>query len=143
MYADDTTLILSDERSIQQSFKLVERYGAKLNQQKTNGVFLGKWKHKSPGPVDISWVTSAKIVGLFFGYNNPKRKTWVTKLNEIKESTKAWDDSGLTMKGKAAVVNNFILSKLWYTAEVIPPPKDIIRKINRVIFIFLWGHTTE
>ena len=65
MYADDTTSILPDERSIQQSFKLVERYEhasvAKLNQQKTNGVFL----------------------------------------------------------------------------------RDIIKKINRVIFTFLWGHTTE
>ena len=63
MYADYTILFLSDERSIQHSFELVEIYEhasrAKLNQRKTNGIFLDKWKHKSPGPVDISWVTSA------------------------------------------------------------------------------------
>ena len=67
MYSNYTTLILSDERSIQHSFELVERYEhtseATLNQQKTNGIFLDKCKHESPGPVD--GLPRQTIVGLF------------------------------------------------------------------------------
>jgi len=147
MYADDTTLILSNERSIKQSFVLVERYerasGAKLNQQKTNGVFLGRWKYKLSGPVDISWVTSAKIIGFYFGYNDPSRTVWDEKISDIRKAIAAWENSDLSMKGKVTVVNNFILSKLWYLAEVIPPPKNRVKLINRLVFQFIWGMKTE
>ena len=84
-----------------------------------------------------------KLLDSFMVTKLKQKQTWQNKLHQIKESTRAWDDSGLTMKGKVAVVNIFILSKLWYTAEVIPPPKDIIKKIDRVIFTFLWGSKTE
>ena len=88
MYADDTTLILSDDISIKRSFDLIERYehasGAKLNQRKTNGIFLGKWKHKSPGPVDISWVTSAQIVGLFYGYQTQTKTNMAEQITPNK-----------------------------------------------------------
>jgi len=147
MYADDTTLILSDENSITRSFSLIDRYerasGAKLNQQKSNGVFIGKWKNKRTGPVDIAWVTSDKIVGIYFGNGDVVGKLWAEKIIQLEKSIEKWDVSDLTMKGRVTVVNIYILTKIWYIAEITPPPKKIIRKINSLIFPFIWGIKLE
>ena len=109
MYADDTTLILSDDKSIIRSFQLVRRYehasGAKLNRQKSYGVYLGKWRNKTSGPVNINWSESAKIVGIFFGYDDPPDKLWKENISKIKKEIHNWSNTDLTMKGRVTVAN--------------------------------------
>lgn len=147
MYADDTTLILSDDRSIVKSFEMIERYGrasgAKLNQQKSHGVYLGKWKDKRNGPVDIAWVNSAKILGINFGYKEPHQQNWEAKIKQLENGIKEWNECDLTMKGRVTVANTYILSKMWYLAEVDPPQRGEVKRINRLIFPFIWGHKGE
>ncbi len=147
MYADDTTLILSDDRSVTESFRVIERYerasGAKLNQQKSHGVYLGKWRGRLDGPVDIAWVNSAKIIGIHFGYGDPHQQNWRGKISQIARALEEWGDCDLTMLGRVTVANTHILSKIWYLAEIDPPQKREIKQINRLIFRFIWGHNGE
>ena len=145
MYADDATLILSDDRSIKNSFKVIERFerasGAKLNQQKSQGLYLGRWRGRRDGPVNIPWVDSAKIIGHTFGKD--RHNLWENKISEIESAVKNWEGKELTMKGRVAVVNTFILSKIWFLAEVDPPRGREVKRINRLIFPFIWGHKGE
>ena len=56
-YADDTTLILTDNYSITQSFNLnIFEWGSgsRLNAQKTEGLWLGSTAGKQTGPVNIT-----------------------------------------------------------------------------------------
>lgn len=47
------------------------------------------------------------------------------------------------MKGRVTVANTYILSKIWYLAEVDPPHRADVKRINRMIFRFIWGHNGE
>ena len=147
MYADDATLILSDDRSIVKCFQLVNRYerasGASLNPQKTKGVFLGRHKYRLDGPVDINWGTSVKIIGIPFGYGDSVKKAWEEKLKELQSCINQWQDCDFTMKGRVTVTNNHILSKIWYLAQILLPSKRVTAKINKLIFPFIWENGIE
>ena len=50
LYADDTTLLVTDENSIPLTFSICREFGlasgAKLNMDKTCGIWLGRWKDR-------------------------------------------------------------------------------------------------
>jgi hypothetical protein len=58
MFADDTQLINKTEEYIEETFKTLEIYekasGAKMNLEKTVGMYLGKWRNKNPRFKNIS-----------------------------------------------------------------------------------------
>jgi hypothetical protein len=73
MFADDTQLINKTEESIEETFKTLEIYekasGAKMNLEKTVGMYLGKWRNKNPRFKNIMWSTKpVKALGVFHGY---------------------------------------------------------------------------
>ena len=59
MFADDTQLINKTEESIEETFKALGIYekasGAKMNLEKTVGMYLGKWRNKNPRFKNIKW----------------------------------------------------------------------------------------
>ncbi len=50
MFADDTQLLNKTENSIEETFKVLETYekasGARMNMNKTVGMYLGRWRNK-------------------------------------------------------------------------------------------------
>ena len=52
MFADDSQVINKTEKSIGESFRILNIYekasGAKMNLDKTVGMYLGKWRNKNP-----------------------------------------------------------------------------------------------
>ena len=59
MFADDTQLFNKSEESIEETFKTLKLYenasGAKMNMDKTVGMYLGKWRNKKPKFNKIKW----------------------------------------------------------------------------------------
>ena len=46
----------------------------------------------------------------------------------------------LTIFGKCEVINTLEISKLIYTASILPlPPPNFIKEINKLIYNYLWG----
>ena len=60
-YADDTTLILANEFSINKAFDIVHIFkqssGSRLNARKTEGLWIGTAAGRATGPANITWVT--------------------------------------------------------------------------------------
>ena len=58
-YADDTTLMLQDDISVQRAFDIITRYergtGSKLNYEKTKGIYIGRREGQTQGAVPITW----------------------------------------------------------------------------------------
>ena len=50
-----------------------------------------------------------------------------------------WKWLNLSYRNKALVLNNFVLSKLWYLAGVIPPMVVAKKQIKRIILDFIWN----
>ena len=73
-YAEDTTLLLADDESINQVLKIFEVYenasGAKLNMQKYKGLWCGSYRHRTDTPTDFDWTNTYlrdKLLGLYVG----------------------------------------------------------------------------
>ena len=53
-YANDTEIIISDDNSMKHVFKEIQLFqlatGAKANLERTEGLWLGKWKNRADNP---------------------------------------------------------------------------------------------
>ena len=60
---------------------------------------------------------------------------------KIKRILDSWKGRYLTYKGKIVILKTFILSRLVYTAQVIACPLSVLKRIDKLMFEFLWGST--
>ena len=94
LYADDTTDILKDLRSLTNLFDCIDIYeqgsGAKLyNRSKTEAMWLAAWKSRSDEPPGLTWVKKMKILGDTFGTVPSEEDNWQPKLNKLEKSSQS------------------------------------------------------
>ena len=73
-YADDTTAVLSDTESAYKLFQLLDKFkkgsGLKVNNSKTEGLWIGSLKGSEMKPLGIKWPQDPiKALGIFFSYH--------------------------------------------------------------------------
>ena len=65
LYADDTTCVIKDLRSLTKLFECVHVYelgsDAKLNRSKTETMWLGAWMSRADEPLGLTWVRKMKV----------------------------------------------------------------------------------
>merc|ERR1712002_461041 len=71
-YADDTQVFVSSVKSVGHllsEFCLYGRAsGSRLNQDKTEGLWLGRWRHRPDKPYGFTWKsTRLKVLGVWIG----------------------------------------------------------------------------
>ena len=147
LYADESTAILTTETSIQKYFYWVKLFGkvsgAKVNYDKSKGLYLGKWKNRSDRPFGISWIKSHKILGYLFvtGFSNDV--VWPKIFLTIDKTLNMWSSRKLSFKGKSTVLNSLCLNKILYYAAANPIPSHYITLFERRFFKFIWHSTYE
>ena len=146
-YADDTTLLLSDDQSINEvfnTFVLYERAsGAKINKGKCKGLWCGAFAHRTEQLGDFDWFNDfipEKILGQFIGNVDCTRRNWEAKIQKINNIIAAWRHRELSYKGKALVINGLLTSTLWYNATSLPMPSWAIVQIDQSIYNFFWSY---
>ena len=77
-YADDATIVITQNRCFKEVIKEIQNYeaasGAKVNYGKTKGLWVGKWKDRTDKPLGITWTNeNVKNLGIYFGNDNPKQ----------------------------------------------------------------------
>ena len=80
-YSDDGNATLSDLKSVEKLFILLEIYerafGAKVNLQEIEGFLMGKLRYEKDTPLDIRWTNvKIKILGFYFGNIEVSRDNW-------------------------------------------------------------------
>ena len=145
LYADDTTLLLRDLQSVQQSLNMFERFrsvsGLEINQAKTEALWLGQWRSRSDTPFGFRWpAETVYALGIHFSYNQNlcDFRNFELKLKELERSLNCWRRRKLTLLGKINIVKSLGLSKLIFNASVLPLPAEFARKVDNVTFNFLW-----
>jgi len=78
------------------------------------------------------------------GYNiltngQPKKDLWPTTLNKLKESLDRLTNRNLSFKGKILIAKSLILSKIWYSAYLLPPNRKQVADINRITSLWVKG----
>ena len=92
-YADDTSFIISDDRSIVECFTILGRFenasGIKLNKQKTKLLGFGAWKDRQLWPVDGITILHGSITILGIQYNNNYNNAILLSWTKIVETIKS------------------------------------------------------
>ena len=148
-YADDTTLILTTERSIQKVLVLAELYGlasgANLNKNKSNAMWLGQWEGRRDTPYGLNWVECSKIMGIYFS-NNIEHCTninWNKCINKLRATLNDAKYRNLYFIGSALYSNVMALSKVWYQSSTLLMNTNQLTSINKCMFNFIWNGRAE
>ena len=60
------------------------------------------------------------------------------KLDKIQKVMNIWDMRGLSLFGRLTIVKTFLIPELLYVSWIIQTPMGIIKRMERMIFKFLW-----
>ena len=60
------------------------------------------------------------------------------KLDKIQKVINIWNMRGLSLFGRVTIVKTFQIPKLLYVSWIIQTPMEIIKRMERMIFKFLW-----
>ena len=88
-YSDDWNATLSDFKSVEKLFILLDIYerasGAKVNLQKTQGFLIGKRRYEKDTPLNIRWTNeNIKVLGFYVGNIDVSRDNWEPIIAQIK-----------------------------------------------------------
>ena len=142
-YADDTSLIVTSDIAIAAIFEVYALFergsGAKLNQSKSKGLWLGSWSGRTDPPVTLDW-TSAKIkvLGVFIGPGNLEEVNWRPRIDAVENVLASWRQRSLSYGGRALVINALALSRVWYIASLIHVPPWVSSELCKLVFGFFW-----
>lgn len=142
-YADDTSLIVTSDSSIEAVFKSYSLFekgsGSKLNLSKSKGLWLGSWSGRTDPPVALLWSSvKLKVLGAFIGPGDLEEDNWRPRLTAIENTLNAWRARHLSYRGRALVINVLGLSRIWYLASVVPVPDWVVCELNSLVFKFFW-----
>lgn len=141
-YSDDATIIIKQNRCFKEVIKELKEYedasGAKINYDKTNGLWTGSWKDRRVSPMNIKWTNkNVEKLGVFFGNKEPEVDTYNKIIPSLIKRLNYWKQFKLTQIGKARVVEMFLASKLIYATKFYPIPLNVQTTMQKAIFDFI------
>ena len=148
--ADDTTLFLASKAEVKIALNIIEQFGKfsglKLNRNKTEGMWIGALKQCKDIIEGINWSNKPiKALGVYFSNNKEECEllNWSSKIETCEKLLRNWSKRNLSLFGKIKIIKTLILPKFVYLAQTLVVPKDILKKINTLIYTFLWGGKRE
>lgn len=146
-HADDTTLTVSNKKSVTEVFEVFEKYGkasgAKVNKTKSEIMNLGSGCF-TDGELENIGINkceeTTQILGVYLGSNQKacEEKNWREKVNKILNILNMWKLRYLNIQGRSTVISTLLLSRLWYISMVLPIPEWVVSEVKRACLQFLW-----
>ena len=135
-------LILTVTRSIDTICKFSKLAGPKLNMTKTKGILLGPYKNIPQDVCGINFTNNpVRCFGIYLGHNKEKcfEKNWIEKVEKIENILEIWKKRQLTIFGKVTIIKTVIISKLVYNFSLLSMPDEIVTKIDKLLYKFIWN----
>ena len=148
--ADDTTLFLKDLSSVEEAIDLFNDFGRhsglRLNIDKTEIVPLGTLcLTENVLPRNIKNITikrtSFKTLGVWFSIDssNSVELNYTDRLKIVEKLLYMWSSRNLSWKGKITILKSLVIPKFLHLFSSIYTPVDILDKIDKLLFNFLWN----
>ena len=88
-YADDTEIFATTDESINEFFCIIDKYeqgtGAKINVEKTEGLWLGNWKKRTDKPFNVDWKNKkVRVLGIWVGNEDTTYDNFIEQESKIK-----------------------------------------------------------
>jgi len=144
-YADDTNGIVRDTKSAEKFLDDVAVFGLysglKLNKDKTEAMWLGKYRNSKEKPLGIKWPENPlKILGVYCSYDIQEcnKLNFETRIDKCKKVINEWKSRNLTMIGRIQILKTFIVSQFLYIVSATVMPERYVTTINNLIVNFVW-----
>ncbi len=144
-YADDMCLFVRDVNSakcVMNVFRDFETCSSlQVNYNKTEAMWIGSTRNNVSKPLDVHWTKKVKVLGVYFTYNDKDfyNLNYDDKLKSLERVVNMWRQRDLSVIGKITIVKTFGFSKLMYTASMIGMPVHIQKKVNDIVFKYIWN----
>ena len=110
--------------------------GAKVNFDKTEGLWLGAWTGRNTHPGPFHWSDGpVRILGVWFGLDLQLERNW----SEVHAKVGIWLSRRLSLKGRAEACAVYVFPLILYRLAVLPLPKARRLALQRSLFRLLWG----
>ena len=153
IYADDLSIFLHpDSNNLRNTLKTLDDFyylsGLKISVSKTKAVWFGNASNSNEilcPDLGLKWVKTFELLGINFDNNLLNMNSnFDSKVLKIEKLLAHWSYRYLTPFGKVTVIKSLALSKLSHVAMVVPnPSKIMIRKLEKMLYNFLWGGGSE
>lgn len=141
-FADDIAL-MGSKNDIEKCLELFDLFsdssGALMNEKKCSTTILHP-KDPNAKIRNIPCKDSFTYLGLPFNKEGPDHLHWNTLINQMIKRLQAAQTLKLPTTSKAHLLKSYALSLLWYPASIIPISNQTIKKINKIIYWFLWSN---
>ena len=141
-YADDTAVMMNSPETFLLAMREYRLYsiasGAALNADKTEFLCLGGAKRPSaPGHmVDAS--SPVRYLGILFSPDGITSTAMESKLlTGIRLRLVEWTEKASCARGRALALNTFVLSKVWYAAQVLQFSQAFVKTVRGLCRDFL------
>ena len=142
-YADEITVLISNREDIDKVHHAVRIYekatGAQLNPNKSRTIAVGGWREPI-SPLGIEFSQHVTILGVTFGPTMEEtiRESWKKVTNAVRAQARIAYARNLCLAHRVKYVNIYLLSKIWYLAQVLPPPTCHTQQLKSTCTWFIW-----
>ena len=147
-YADDITILTQTQEDVQKSESILARYctasGMIVNVSKSKYLPLGNTREATRLNTNMFLtVDRVRILGVVFcsSISDSSKINWDTIANKVRWQTLENLNRRLNIIQKIWHVNMFVLSRLWYLAQVFLPSAATSQYVEKYIGYYIWkGH---
>ena len=145
--ADDTTLFLADEISLENALKILDAFkkcsGLKINRDKSEAIWIGASSNYRHKPCNLKWTNGpVKCLGIYMHADMDivQNTNLNEKIQKIENICQIWSGRPLSLKGKITVIQSLLIAQILYPCAVLYVPKWFIDRIHNIVLDFLWDH---
>ncbi|KAJ4440226.1 hypothetical protein ANN_08365 [Periplaneta americana] len=142
-YADDVNILLYNDLEIPRMWQILHKFeedsGLNINISKSRVLPLGKWENPPHCP-PLLITDVLKILDVIYSsnWNKIQDLNWNPIVANIKGKLQTSYPRENCLNNRILILNTYILSLLWYVAQVIPIPMNYSRQLQAAITWYLW-----
>ena len=142
-YADDLTIFVTKTEEIRIIREALLRYevasGAKVSIGKSRALTVGLWD-TSAQIMKIPYCEQVKILSIHFlsAIRDSVEKSWSKLTARIRGHAQDAYFRDLNPHSGIKYIQDYLIVRAWYTAQIFPPPADSVRQVNSTISWYVW-----
>jgi len=142
-YADDVTVFLTKPDEVQTLQEVLHIYeeatGAEINMDKSRALAISGWE-ATKNIMNISYHEEIKILGfkLTNRSNISNKEHWCSVISQVRAAAQDAYYRKLSLDMRIRYIHEYLLAKIWYSAQIFPIPTYGVRQLNTAISWYLW-----
>jgi len=142
-YADDVTIFITRREEIEIVNAAIRTYerasGAQLNPTKSRALAVGGWTSMITS-LGIPLSQHVKILGVIFRstLEATMQESWTTITTAVRVQARLDYARQLCLVHRVKYVITYLLSRIWYLAQILPPPARHVQQIMTACTWFIW-----